>query len=852
MAEAVPLWNGKMAALENGRSGGPGKKRVMRFGSRLFIPLAISLSSLGFGQLTSPKAFLGHDVCEDYMLANYKQLKAYFEKLDKESDRMVLTSIGKTEEGRDQVMAIISDPANLRDLRAHRTGSEELARGRIAEAEARELIKKHKTVVWIDGGLHANETLGAQQLIETVWQVVSRNDEENRRILRDCVILVVHANPDGMDLVSDWYMRKTEPKERSLAGVPVLYQKYIGHDNNRDFYASNMAETRNMNRVLYSEWYPQIVYNHHQTAPSGTIMFVPPFRNPFNYHVDPLAQISTDMVGVAMHTRMIGKGMGGTVMRNAANYQTWWNGGLRTTTYFHNMVGILTETFGNPTPSRVPFSKERQIPSTDAPMPVPAGEWRMKQSLAYEVEANYAILDYASRYREQMLWNTYRMARNSIERGQKDTWTRYPSRINAVGEKALSDPALRDARFYVLSADQPDKGSLRWFIDRLLATGIEVLELSNPWSLNGKTYPAGSYVVPMSQAFRPHILDMFEMQDYPNDFRYEGGPPIPPYDSAGYTPAFTMGVEFDRILDAPGEMFKAEPVIRIELWNTPARSAAVPDFRDLDTYRALNASGNSKVRIGLWDRYGGSMESGWTRWILEKFAFNFQLIFPPDINAGGLRDKFDAIILPSGALGAGQGGGGGAQNPLLEDPTVPAEYKRRIGAIDEQGIAALKKFVEDGGHLLAIGSSATNAARQLGLPVTNGMVETDEQGRTRPLPSTKFFIPGSVLRIQLTNDHELARGLKPEIDVMMDDSPAFVLTQGSEGIAHSVARFESDKPLRSGWAWGQELLKDKHAVVDCTLGKGRVVLYGPEVLFRAQPTQSFKLVFNALMRAGRP
>lgn len=857
--------------------------------------LAFALTaSLAVAQ-PSPKEFLGHEVCEDYMLANYKQLTAYWRALEKASPRIKVVSIGKSEEGREQYMAIISDPANLRNLETHRKNSERLARANTFkdDEEARRLAKTAKAVVWIDGGLHASEVLGHQQLIEQAWQLVSRNDEENRRILKDTIILLVHANPDGMDLVSDWYMRRSDPKTRSAAGLPVLYQKYCGHDNNRDFYANNMAETRNMNHVLYNQWYPQIVYNHHQSAPQGTIMYIPPFRNPFNYHVDPLVQIGTDLVGIHMHKRLIGEGKGGTVMRNGASFSAWWNGGLRTTTYFHNMVGILTETWGSPDPRPVPFLKERQIPSTDLPKPIDTRLWHLRDSLEYEVGANYAILDYASRYRERLLFDLYRAARNSIERGQRDHWTRYPARITEVGEAALARPELRDAHLYVMRSDQPDFATAMKFAVKLQQCGVEVQQLTS----RAGDFPAGSLVVRCDQAFRPHVLDMFEPQDHPNDFQYPGGPPIRPYDNAGYTLAYQMGVQFDRVLDPIAVQTapflglpkdRALPRIATDTWfanDTQNDAFALANLalasgievrrteggflytgrgeamtRWLSAFpqahlqpavgRSNEGSPVRQPRVALWDTYGGSMASGWMRYLFEQFAVNFQVVFPPDLDAGSLRSKFDVIVFPSGAIpgGGSRGGGGGGQSALANDPTVPEEYRRRIGLVSvDKTIPLLREFVEQGGTILAIGSSAGNLAAQFQLPIKSALVETDPNGRERPIPNTAFYIPGSVLRAKVVPG-SLTRGMGEAVDVLFDDSPAFKVDEAGRDRVTVAAFYDTDKPLRSGWAWGQEKLKDAVAVAEVTMGQGRVVLYGPEVAFRAQPHGTFKLMFNAMLR----
>ena len=251
-------------------------------------------------------------------------------------------------------------------------------------------------MVWIDGGLHATEVLGAQQLMEMVYQMVALTDAETLRFLNDVILLAVCVNPDGLDLVADWYMRNPDPSRRSTADLPRLYQKYVGHDNNRDFYMSTQPETEAINRVLFLEWFPQIVYNHHQSGPPGTVLFAPPFRDPFNYHFDPLIPLGIDLVGAAMHSRFVAEGKPGATMSSGSNYSTWWNGGLRTTVYFHNMIGLLTEMIGNPTPTQIPFIAQKQLPSGDLPYPIAPQQWHFRQSIEYSVTANRAVLDVAS------------------------------------------------------------------------------------------------------------------------------------------------------------------------------------------------------------------------------------------------------------------------------------------------------------------------------------------------------------------------------------------------------------------------------------------------------------------------
>lgn len=887
-------------------------------------------AGLAQAPITTPTEQFGFAIGDDYQLATYEQLTAYWRRLDEQSERMTLVDIGRTEEGRSQWMAIITSPENHRKLERLKAIARRLALAEdvATDAEARALAAEGRAVVWIDGGLHANETLGAQQLIETVYQLVSGTDAETTRILADVVVLAVHANPDGHDLVSNWYLREPDPARRVEGSLPRLYQKYAGHDNNRDSYMAALAETANMNRVLYREWFPQIMYNHHQTGPAGTVMFAPPFRDPFNYVYDPLIPTSLDLVGGAMHTRFAAEGKPGVTMRRGANYSTWWNGGLRTTVYFHNMIGLLTETIGSPTPIEIPFRPERQLPSNDLPFPIAPQRWHFRQSIEYSLTANRAVLDLASRFREQFLFNIWRMGRNAIERGQRDTWTMTPSRLAKVTEAArsapsgiagpeppgtaplelftrvLRDPALRDPRGYILRADQPDFPTAIVFANALIKAGVQVHTAREAFAVQGTTYPAGSLVVKTAQAFRPHVLDMFEPQDHPNDVQYPGGPPIAPYDSAGWTLAYQMGVEVDRILEGfdgpftradeelaipPGtvrgparargyvfphtsnQAFRAinrllaagERVEWIEdnRFHVAARSGTRARLQTLAAETGVSFEGVSSgrpaparpvrpVRIGLWDRYGGSMPSGWLRLVLEQFEFPYEVVYPQQLDAGNLAARFDVIVFVDGAFGGPESVGGIARGPRPE--TIPPEYQDRLGAVTvARTVPQIKAFLEQGGTVLAIGSS-TRLAGPLGVPLGDKLAETVD-GLQRTLPRETYYVPGSILRVKVDASHPLAAGLADHVDVYFDNSPVFTLPAdaAARGITR-VAWFDSAAPLRSGWAWGQQHLQDGVAIAEARVGKGTLVLYGPEITFRAQPHGTFKFLFNGLLRSAAP
>jgi len=906
-----------------------------------FTPAARAQSGL-----ISPQQEFGFEVGADYQLINYARFGAYWKKLDAQSDRMSLVEIGRSSEGRPMIMAIVTSPANQRRLARYKDISKRLALAEgLTEPQARKLALEGKAVVWIDGGLHATEVVGGQQLLELVWRMVSRNDAETLRILDEVILLAVPVNPDGMDLVADWYMREADPKKRSTGSIPRLYQKYVGHDNNRDYYMITQPESEVVSRQLYIEWHPQFLYNHHQTGPQGTVLFCPPFRDPFNYYFDPLVALGTDFLGLAMHERFLAEDKPGAIMRGGAGYSTWWNGGLRSAGYFHNVIGILTEIIGNPTPISIPFIPTRMLPKGDYPYPIMPQEWHFRSSIEYSVTADYAILDFASRRREEILFNRWLMGRNAIDKGSRDNWTFQPKAVAEIQAKAeaergaavagqgqggggargggaasaklyeaLRDPAKRDPRGFIIPSDQPDFSTATKFINTLIKSGVQAKRATKAFEVNGKKYPEGSYVVMANQAFRPHVLSMFEPQDHPNDFAYPGGPPTPPYDSAGWTVAFQMGVVFDRVLDgfsgpfedirgfakppakpvpasasgyvvdhrindaaiaanrilgAGGEVLWMKAKIEVNGHSFPEGALYIPadpkilpvleklgrdlglPFHPVAARPAGEAIKLRPARVGVWDNYGGSMTSGWTQWVLDQFEFPWKAVYAPELDSGNLREKFDILIFPSGGIpgvaGAGRMGGFGGAAPA----NIPDEYKHMIGRVSaDTTVPQLRKFLEDGGTILTIGSS-TGLASHLGLPVRNHLVEKSADGRDVPLPSQKFYIPGSILETRVDPTNPLAYGMNAVTDVFFDGSPVFGL--GPEATLtgfRPVVWFEKQAPLRSGWAWGEAYLLGGVGVIEAPVGKGRLVLLGPEILFRGQPHGTFKLLFNGIHLAA--
>jgi hypothetical protein len=536
------------------------------------------------------------------------------------------------------------------------------------------------------------------------------------------------------------------------------------------------------------------------------------------------------------------------------------------------------------------------------------------------------------------------MGRSSIDAGNQDKWTISPRRITAINDAfntdqknkktsdslkapvresqgtlplkyyniVFKDSTQRDPRGYIITADQPDFPTALKLVNAMIRSGIKFSRATTNFSVEGINYPAGSFIVKTNQAFRPHILDMFEPQDHPNDFLYPGGPPVAPYDMAGWTPAYTMGIRFKRILNAfdgpfqlipygeiqsPSGNFNASAspagyildsrcdnsfiavndlinsgidVYRLKIQSNPDMNYAQGSFfipagqkaknillkasADLNlsiiniSKRPANLSGKlSPVRIALWDMYGGSMPAGWLRWIMEQHHFNFKTIYAREINDGDLNEKYDVIIFVSGAIPPLSS----SERPFSRDTTslkdIPAEYRPQLGRISaDTSIAAIKKFMETGGSVVTIGRS-TSLAYHLKLAVTDALVEV-KNGNLVQLPSDKFYIPGSVLRVKIDSSLSSAWGMESKADVIFDSSPVFRITPDavSQMKIKPIAWFDSSLPLRSGWAWGQEYLKDGVAAFEASVGKGKLYAFGPEITFRAQTYSTFKLIFNQL------
>ncbi len=839
--------------------------------------------------IPSPREVFGFDIGEDYHLADYDMMLKYFRILDERSERIKVVQYGQSVRGRPLILAIITSPENHRQLAKFKEISRRLALADVGSDDmARQLAAEGKAILWIDSGLHATEIAHAQHAIELAYELATRQDEEIRFILDRVILLLAPCvNPDGMDLVVEWYW-----KHQNLR-IPELYHVYIGHDNNRDFIMMTQPETRAIARILYREWFPQILINHHQAAPRGTAIFVPPFADPFNPNIDPLIMRGIELVASAMKYRYEEEGKAGVISREI--FSTWWNGGLRTAAYYHNIIGILTETgIADPAPVEVLPPSERLRPMTNYPNPLRQRTWHFKDTVQYVLTASYGALDIAARYRERLLYNMYRLARRAIEKGRHE-------------------PPYG----YILPSGQVDPSRVRELVNLFIRAGVNVERLTTSTKVQGVDVPAGSFVIRTDQPFRAYILDLMEPQRYPDLTAYPGGPPIPPYDMAGWTLRYQMDVKTIRLTQPISRSFRhklkpltgevgPDPVVLPDItprfWLlSPERNdayhavfrllkAGIPVYRTVKrvflddrllppgTFLipgaakqevrklakvlgvAFDAPERSLPRdmkvvrlrlpkIGLYDVYGGNIDEGWTRWLLEQYEIPYRKIWGGDLRKNRWRETLDVLVIPHGILIGTERRTRTAPRSLSFTGPLPRGYENRV-AMGPEGVRQVAKFVDQGGTVITLGSSSMMAIRDLHVPVRNVLMKRTPEGAFMPIPTRDFFGPGSVLEVEFDATHPIAFGMPRVGYVYFDNSPTFEIEIGGVHHARVVARYPARNPLKSGWIRGARHLYNRAAIVDVIRGRGHVILFGPRIQFRAMPHGTFKLLFNALLEAS--
>jgi len=766
---------------------------LLRVFTALFFSLALPLG-LGAQGVPSPLSHFGFEMGQDRKLADWVQLTAYFERVARASPRVTLDTLGLSTRGRPLVMLTITSPENHARLEELRAIQKKLSDPRTigGEEELSRLLDRGKTVVLMTHGIHATEVGGSQMAARLLHRLASSNDEKVREILDDVILLNIPSlNPDGLQWVVDWYRRWVGTRYEA-APLPWLYHYYTGHDNNRDWYAFTQVETQLAVRKAHNVWHPHILHDIHQMGSMGARVFFPPFIDPYEQNVDPGLMAGVNQLGAYMAAELTAQGKRGVVIHDRYDAFT----PARAYSHYHGGVRILSETASArmATPVRISLDDLRASRGLDVttsswnfPWPWEGGVWGLPDIVDYMEAGALALLTNGARNRRYWLENAFHVNRRAVE-----GWARWP-------------------RAWVIPAGQGNRAGLAYVL-RILTTGaVEVHRAQEPFRAGGRSFPAGSYVVPMRQPFASFAQAMLEIQRYPDLREYPGGPPIRPYDVTAHTLGLLMDVEYHPVAEAVDVPLSAP--IGIPEW----------EFR---LPEALQAEG--APRIGIYKSWQEPMEAGWTRWTFDQHALAYDTIRDERMRRGDLGRDYDVILFQSQSPESIRDG--------FREGVVPPDY---AGGLGDAGVRALRSFVRNGGRIVAVEEASDFVIEILELGLSNAVER---------LPPDRFFIPGSILRVDLQEDHPLNRGRK-------SSTPAW-FWQGSRAFdvldprIEVVARFAGGDPLLSGWLLGAQYLAGRAAVVQARVGEGSVVLFGFQPDYRGQTVATWPLLFNAL--AGAP
>ena len=743
----------------------------------------------------SPESVLGFEVGTAQRLADWEEITGYFNLLAAASDRVKLDTLGLTTLGRPFVALTISSRENLEQLDHYLDVQRRLADPRRIESEieAAQLIREGRAIVMITAGIHSTEVGGYQMPMRLTYKLASGTDATTAMILDEVILLLVPSlNPDGSQMVVDWY-ESTLGEAWEGAGPPFLYHHYVGHDNNRDWYAFTQKETQLAVTGVHNVWHPQIVHDIHQMGSRGPRFFIPPWTDPVEPNVDPLLVAGINALGTAMAWQLYQQGKTGIVVN--AIYDAWTP--ARAYQHYHGGVRILTETASARlgTPIDVPLDSLRttrdgvdpRVSSWRMPEPWPGGEWGVADIVNYMEAGALALLEQAALYRSQWLGAFYQIGLRGL--AGREGWP----------------------RAFVIPAERQNRDGLPELL-RVLVTGdVEVRTAQDDFVLSGRRFPAGTYVVDMAQPYSGFAKTLLEAQVYPNLRQYPGGPPKAPYDVTAHTLPLMMEVE----------VVASEDLLSVELSDpieVPAHMKSAPRL-----------SGEGGTRVAIYESWLPSMDAGWTRWIFDEYEIEHEVLRDADARAGDLRSRFDIIFLPDGSPERIIAG-------YLPD-SMPSEY---VGGLGEEGVRALGEFVEAGGTLVAFNRSSALPIEHFDLPVANVLAEVD---------SLDFYVPGSILRLQLTPGHWLTDGMPSRSIAWFEKGLAFEALNDDDRV-EIVGRYGEGDPLLSGWMIGAEHIAGRGAIAVVRHGTGHVVLFGFRPQYRAQTIATYPLIFNALRKAG--
>ncbi|HEX5759110.1 MAG TPA: M14 metallopeptidase family protein [Thermoanaerobaculia bacterium] len=847
--------------------------------------LLLAAAPAGAVEIRSPEAFLGHRVGADRKLAPWPKVLEYLRLVDAASPRVTIELAGRSTLDNEMPVVVVTSEANQANLPRLREIARRLHHpDGLAPAEAEALVAEGKAIVLVTCTIHSTEVGSTQMAMELVHGLATAEDPETRRWLDEVVLLLMPSiNPDGQVLVVDWYEKWLGTPYEGGA-MPWLYHHYVGHDDNRDFAMLTQKESQVVNDLLYHRWFPQVFLDEHQMGSVGPRMFVPPQTDPLDPEVHSLIFRQADLLGTAMSVRLeeAGKrGVGSNMI-----YDSYWIGGTRNTAWWKNVTGLLTEVASANVASPLHVAPEelrggaKGLPEygrrANYPSPWEGGWWRLRDIVEYELVATKALLETAATHRADLLRNTYRMAREAIERG-------------------ASEPPYA----FLVPPDQHDPVAAARLVELLLRHGVRVGRADRPFTAGRAAYPAGTYVVPAAQAYRPFLLTMLRPQRYPEVLPYAGGPVLPPYDVTSWSLPLAMGVAVEEAAEPLAERF---PEVREPEWPGGEVAAGaggwlIPHAAD-SAFTALNrllaggkrvywlrqalpggAAGGARgdlyvpadaataaelsrlsrearvpvvplaaapqgpayrvrpVRVGLYKPWVASMDEGWTRFLLERYGFPLESLDNAELRKGTFRGKVDVLLLPDVGKDLVEKGEPSAPEARRFWEPLPPPY---AGGLGEEGSKQIKRWVEEGGTLVALDSAVEYALDLFALPARDVLAKVAEE---------EFHAPGSTLRVRLDPTHPIAYGLAPEEAIYFSDSPALETSPTDARFTRRlVATYPADARdiLLSGYLKGGEKLERRIALVDFTVGKGRVVLFAFRPQHRAQTVRTLKLLWNAL------
>ncbi len=857
--------------------------------------------------IPAPEQFFGFRIGADGELARYPKILEYFQLLAKQTDRIKYEELGKTTMGQSYPLLRISAPQNLAKFDRLVEINRRLADPRgLSEAEAKTLALEGKPFYFLYATIHSTEVSNGQAIIHIVHRLATESSPEIRNILDNSVVLLVPSqNPDGQVLVIDhWYKTKGTPLARVY---PDLYHKYVGHDDNRDWFMFTQKETRmNIERVQ-NKYKPIITHDMHQQGPNNARIFVPPFTEPFDPNMHPLLRMGQSTVGQAMASALLAEGKEGVAWEDS--YDMW--SPARQYMVYHGQPRILTEIANSPglaDPYVNPRKGEPLGPQESRahfPVPYSKDTWTLAQQMEYGITAAFAGMTHVATHGREWLYNFYQVHRD---------WANFTGGPFA----------------YVVPPNQHDPYGAYEMLDLLQFGAVEVHRATAAFTAGGASYPAGSYVIKTAQPYGGYARTMLSRQEYPDLRLFPGGPPEPPYDVTGHTLWMLTGAKVDAVaqpFEAALELVKAitpaaataparpaaaylvgpesygtfrmiaelqkagAPVYRASkafdghapgTWVIPASAVSQPIVEKGVKTLGLTVTGVDRLpavdgerlkpatKVGLY-RAANNMPGGWSMWMLEQYGINHTVMSAKDF-AGDLNQQYDVILLPSGTTKARLLQG---LDPKRHDP---AEWAWAYG-IGEAGWAKLRTFVQNGGTLLAIGSAVETARDLLDLPIERALPQAPPRfgpGVARPAdtredgaavlrdtfssparlmqtlrdrvadPQSLFYCPGSLLNNEFDPNHPVAWGMPASWPVFFDDDQAYRLRPGFGVEAEVVSRYPREKVLASGWLLGEEYLKDQANILSFRIGKGQVVTYGSQIDYRAQPRATYKMIFNAI------